>query len=343
MGIIKAIRTATDGVLADQWKEMIWCDPFVNDELIKPGNRRTGAKTSNKKGSADVISNGSIVVVGETECAIAVENGRMIGVYAEAGNNHWKSKRSASVFAGDSVASLASNIWERVGFGGDIPIVQKVYYVSTREIVNQPFECNGSIPLRIINDNLSLDIDLKLMVSGRYSFKIADPAKFYKNVAGNRAGAMHASALTSQMQSEVYIFLNETLSKINADGIRPYELAGHVDEVAETLKDTLTEKWLENRGIQVLALGIDGMTLMANDFAIVKTLEANAVLTDPEMAAATLAAAQAEAMQVAAENKGGAGAVAAFAAMNMTSGSTMTVALEENKKEKKDETGSSES
>lgn len=40
MGLVKAITGATGGVLADQWKEFIYCDALPADVLMTKGRKK---------------------------------------------------------------------------------------------------------------------------------------------------------------------------------------------------------------------------------------------------------------------------------------------------------------
>ena len=51
MGLIKAAMGAAGGVMADQWKEFFYCDALDQDTLMIKGQKRTGARSSNTKGS----------------------------------------------------------------------------------------------------------------------------------------------------------------------------------------------------------------------------------------------------------------------------------------------------
>ena len=50
MGLIKALTGSVGGVLADQWKEYIYCDAMPADMLVCKGKKRTSRRSSNKKG-----------------------------------------------------------------------------------------------------------------------------------------------------------------------------------------------------------------------------------------------------------------------------------------------------
>lgn len=58
MGLIKAAAGAFGGTMADQWKEFFYCDAIDKDVLVVKGEKRVGGRSSNKKGSDNIISSG---------------------------------------------------------------------------------------------------------------------------------------------------------------------------------------------------------------------------------------------------------------------------------------------
>ena len=68
MGLIKAGLGALGGTLADQWKEFFYCDSLDSDTLMVKGEKCTGSRSSNTKGSDNVISNGSGIIVNDGQC-----------------------------------------------------------------------------------------------------------------------------------------------------------------------------------------------------------------------------------------------------------------------------------
>ena len=70
MGLIKAGLGALGGVLADQWKEFFYCEALDMDTLVVKGQKRISGRSSNTKGSDNIISNGS---------GIAVADGQLLG------------------------------------------------------------------------------------------------------------------------------------------------------------------------------------------------------------------------------------------------------------------------
>ena len=85
MGLIKAGIGAVGSVLADQWKEFFYCDALPSDVLVRKGQKRISGRSSNTKGSDNIISNGSGIAVADGQCMIIVEQGKIVEVCAEPG------------------------------------------------------------------------------------------------------------------------------------------------------------------------------------------------------------------------------------------------------------------
>ena len=68
----------------------------------------------------------------------------------------------------------------------------------------------------------------------------------------------------------------------------------------------LSKKWGELRGLQVVSIAMNPITLSEEDQELIKRAQHAAIMRDPTMAAATLVEAQGQAMKDAANNAGGA-------------------------------------
>ena len=191
------------------------------------------------------------------------------------------------------------------------------------------------IPFRVVDRNIGLDIDVSVRCNGIYSYKITDPVLFYTNVCGNVEGSYEREEIDSQLKAEFIGALQPAFAKISDLEIRPNALPAHVDELSKAMNATLTEKWAELRGISVVSIGLNSVTLPEEDADMIKQAQKAAILRDPSMAAATIASAQADAMKTAAGNEGG--AMTGFMGMGMaTNAGGMNVnGLFEMAKEKK--------
>ena len=132
MGIIKAVTGAVGGVMADQWLEMYYCDSIPQGILAIRGKKHVSERSSNTKGDENVISDGSVIVVNEGQSAIAVEQGKVIGCYAQPGEHVFHGGR-ASIFSCGGVKGIGKEIFSRVGFGGDVAIHQYILYIDMKE------------------------------------------------------------------------------------------------------------------------------------------------------------------------------------------------------------------
>ena len=77
MGLIKAALGSAGGALADQWKEYFYCEAMPADVLVTKGHKRDSGRSSNTKGSDNIISNGSVIAVADGQCMIIVDQGKV--------------------------------------------------------------------------------------------------------------------------------------------------------------------------------------------------------------------------------------------------------------------------
>lgn len=319
MGLISAITQAAQSALADSWREYFYCDSIPVDVLITKANKRQNRNSSNTKGSDNVISNGSIIAVADGQCMLIVEQGKVVEVCAEPGEFVWDSSTEPSIFygsLGENIKKSFAQIGKRFTFGGDTAKDQRVYYVNTKEILGNKYGTPNPVPFRVVDKNIGLDVDIAIRCHGEYSYRVTDPVLFYTNVASNVTSEYRRSQIDSQLKSELMTSLQPVFARISEMGIRYSALPAHTKEIADVLNDEMSDTWSGLRGISVISFGVSSVTASEEDEKMIKELQKNAVLTNPAMAAATLTAAQAEAMKSAAANES-TGPMMAFAGMNM--------------------------
>lgn len=319
MGLIKAVTGAIGGVVSDQWLEYFYCDSLDEDILVTKGQKKTKGRASNNKGEENIISNGSIVAVNEGQCMIIVDQGKVVEVCAEAGEFRYDTSSEPSLLygsLGENIKKTFSTLGKRITFAGDTAKDQRVYFFNTKEIMGNKYGTANPVPFRVVDNNIGLDIDIAIRCNGEYSYKIIDPILFYTNVCGNVRDNYERSEIDSQLKTELMTALQPAFAKISAMGIRYSAVPAHTMELADALNEVLSEKWTQLRGIEIVSFGINAMKASEEDEAMIKELQKNAVLRNPNMAAATLAGAQAEAMKAAASNTS-TGPMMAFAGMNM--------------------------
>ena len=319
MGLIKAITGAIGGVVSDQWLEYFYCDSLDEEILVTKGQKKTKGRAANNNGEENIISNGSIIAVNEGQCMIIVDQGKVVDFCAEAGEFRYDASTEPSLLygnLGENIKKTFSTVGKRFTFGGDTAKDQRIYFFNTKEIMGNKYGTANPVPFRVVDQNIGLDIDISIRCNGEYSYKIVDPLLFYKNVCANVKDDFERREIDSQLKTELMTALQPAFAKISAMGIRYSAVPAHTMELADALNEVLSEKWAQLRGIEIVSFGINAMKASEEDEAMIKELQKSAVLRNPNMAAATLVGAQAEAMKAAASNTS-TGPMMAFAGMNM--------------------------
>lgn len=318
MGLIKAAAGAFGGTMADQWKEFFYCEAIDNDVLVVKGEKRIGGRSSNKRGNDNIISNGSGIAVADGQCMIIVEQGKVVEVCAEPGEFTYDTSSEPSIFSGnlsEGILNTFDTMKKRFAYGGDTGKDQRVYYFNTKELIGNKFGTANPIPFRVVDRNIGLDIDVSVRCNGVYSYRIVDPLLFYANVCGNVEQQYDRDQIQDQLKTEFVSALQPAFAQISELGIRPSAIPGHVNELCDAMNKELTQKWKEIRGLAIVSIAMNPVTLPEEDAQLIKDAQKNAILRDPTMAAATLAGAQADAMKSAASNT--AGAMTGFMGMGM--------------------------
>ena len=317
MGLIRAGLNAAGGVLADQWKEFFTCDAIGEGVLALKG-RKSGGRRSVNKGSDNIITTGSVILVADGQCMMIVDQGKIVEFAAEPGEYTYDASTSPSVFNGNFGDSLGKSINEfgkRFTFGAEPSKDQRIYYFNTKEITGNKYGTPSPIPFRVVDNNVGLDMDVRLRCFGVFSYRICDPVLFYKHVCGNISEPYTRSRLDEQLRSELLGALGMAFGRISEMGIRYSALQMHTMELADTLNNILSKKWREKRGLEIVDIGISSMTPLDEDVARVQQYQSATAFRTPQMAAQQLARSQDQSMRDAANNAGG--AALGFMGMNM--------------------------
>lgn len=203
MGLISSAVESFNSMLADSWREYFYCESIPADVLITKGDKRVGGKSSNKKGSDNIISNGSIIAVADGQCMLIVEQGKVVEVCATPGEFIFDASTEPSIFygnLGENIKKSFSQIGKRFTFGGDTAKDQRVYYINTKEIPGNKYGTANPVPFRVVDTNIGLDVDIEIRCHGEYSYKVTDPVLFYTNVTGNVESAYKRDQIDSQLK-----------------------------------------------------------------------------------------------------------------------------------------------
>ena len=317
MGLIQAALSSAGTVLADQWKEYFYCDALDSNTLVTRGRKKVSGLSSNR-GSDNIISNGSVIAVADGQCMIIVDNGKIAELCAEPGEFKYDASSEPSIFSGSLGSSILETfkvLGKRFTFGGEIPKDQRVYYFNTKELVGNKYGTPSPVPFRVVDQRAGIDLDIAIRCFGEYSYRIANPILFYTNVCGNVTGDYTRAQLDNQLKTELLTALQPAFAKLSEMGIRYSSLPAHTGEIADALNDVLSAKWRDLRGLEIVSFGVSSVKANEEDEKLIKEMQRNAAYRDPTTAAAAIVGAQAQAMQNAASNAGG--AAVGFMGMNM--------------------------
>ncbi len=347
MGLIRAAFSATGSVFADQWKEYFGVDEMTSDQLVVKGHKQT---KGNNKGGDEIISNGSAIAVGEGQVALIVEDGKIVEFCAEPGRFIWNESSEPSMFCGDFFKGLADSfkkIGERFTFGGDRAKSQRVYYVNTKEIMDNKF--GTTTPM--VYDDPYYKTALYIRYFGQYSFRIVDPIVFFSSVAGSVKESYSRETLMNMCRDEFMTALDTALAKLSSDGIKFSQIPSKQREIAAYMSETLDNEWKARRGMDIVSVAIAKVTPDEKSRDRIEKFDTNVMHSNPNAMAGGLAYAQMQAMQKAAENSNG--AMNGFMGLGMMNGVmgnaagsqgtllNMAEKLNENKKEETAAAGAS--
>ncbi len=264
MGLIKAAKDALGSLVADQWREYFYCSSLSSDVLVVKGEKKvTEGRNSNTKGTDNIISNGSIISVNFGQCMIIVDQGKIADFCAEPGEFVYDTSTEPSLLYGDLGENIKNSFLQfgrRFAFGGNTAKDQRVYYFNTKEIMNNLYGTATPIDFHIVSPRTGYELETTVKCNGEYSFKIIDPLVFYANVCGNvdekytKSG--RGAEVIKLMKGELLRKLPVALAKIAAQGVLPYQIQMHTEEITRYLKTELSEEWTINRGIEVVSITI---------------------------------------------------------------------------------------
>ena len=257
MGIIRAAINAVKGGLADTWLEVIEPSDIGEQTVFAPGQLITqNGKSQNKKGSSNIVSNGSIIHVYDEQMMILVDGGKIVDYTAEPGYFKVDNSSMPSLFNGQFGDSIKES-FKRIMYGGVPSQSQHVFYINLKEIKNLKFGTTN--PVQYYDSFYEAELFMKL--HGSYSIKITDPFKFYQqviptaNVTGNKK-LDFAGEFIRQYNEEFVTELGSAFNQYSADGNRISFITSKAKEMAKYMRDALDDDWNEARGFEVFRVSM---------------------------------------------------------------------------------------
>lgn len=303
MGIIRAVTGAVGGALADQWLEVI--EPgAMSDTTVFVGGvpvRKNDRRGSNRKGTVNTVSNGSVIHVYPNQFMMLVDGGKVVDYSAEEGYFIVNNASMPSLFNGQLDAAVADT-FDRVRFGGVSPTAQQVYYINLQEIKGIKFGTRN--PVNYF-DNM-YNAELFLRAHGTYSIKITDPLLFYREVVPRNCETLNINDINTQYLSEFLEAFQSAINQMSADGVRISYVASKGRELGKYMSTILDEEWRQARGMEIQAVGIASITYDEESIKLINMRNQGAMLSDANVREGYMQGAVARGVEAAGSNAGGA-------------------------------------
>lgn len=272
MGFIKAFTGALSGTFADQWKDFFVPRAGVPATAAIFGAEKKetdNGREANTKGSENIITNGSKIVVPEGTALITLQDGAITGCITEPGGFIYSSddQNSKSFLGGDGFfSSTLKTSWERFKFGGIPASEQIAIYVNLKEIPGNKFGTQSEIYW----DDAFLGTQVGAIARGTYTMKIIDPILFVKSFVPSeylRPGAEvfdfadMDNPAGEQLFNEVIGSLSAAFSNYSNDpsrGNRMAKIQGDQIGFAQSLSQAVEEGygWKSGRGLEIVKVAI---------------------------------------------------------------------------------------
>lgn len=308
MGLISAAVSSVSGVLSDSWKEVIEPDDMSDSTLLVKGV--AVKKGSNKKGTDNYVSNGSVIHVYPNTLMLLMDGGKIVDYSAQEGYYEVNNSSAPSIFNGELKDSVKET-WKRFQFGGVPSQKQYVYYINTAEIKGIKFGTRN--PVNYFDDFYNAELFLR--AHGSYSIKITDPIKFFTEFAPKGTDRIEIKDLSEQLFNEFMDALQSAINQMSVDGVRISAITSKSRELSKYMADVLDADWNDLRGIEVCSVGLASISYDDESKALINMRNKGAMMSDPTIREGFVQSSVAQGMQAAGSNTSG--AANAFMGMGM--------------------------
>ena len=274
MGIIRAAVSTVKGSLEDQWLEVV--EPYEMDAQTVCTRGVVMRKGREKKGSPDVLSNGSVIHVDENQFMILTDGGRIIDYTAEPGYYTIEDFAQPSMFSGQFGEAL-KDTFNRFRFGGGTPQSQKVYYINLQEITGIRFGTRN--PVNYFDSFYNAELFLR--AHGTYSIRIVDPLLFYAEAVPRNAERVEVQDINEQFLNEFLEGIQVAVNRMSTDGIRISYVASKSTELSRYMADALDDSWRARRGMEVQSVAIASISYDEESQKLIHMRNQGAMLQDP--------------------------------------------------------------
>lgn len=185
------------------------------------------------------IKMGAQLTVREAQMAIFVDEGQLTDIFTPG-------KYTLDTQNLPLLTKLKS--WK---YGFNSPFKSEVYFVNTKQFTNCKWGTTNPVMMRDAEFGM-----LRLRMFGTYTFKVADPAVFLREVFGT-AALFTVDGITGQLKSKIVSGVSDLLAEA---AIPALDLASRYDEIAELTKGKLDAAFAQ-LGLTLSSLVLENISL----------------------------------------------------------------------------------
>jgi membrane protease subunit (stomatin/prohibitin family) len=185
------------------------------------------------------IKMGAELTVRESQVAIFVNEGEIADVFGP--GRHLLYTQNMPI-----LTKLKS--WK---YGFDSPFKAEVYFVNTKQFINQKWGTSNPIMMRDAEFGV-----IRLRGYGIYSYRVSDPVVFLKELFGTNA-SYDTSSIEGQLKKMVLSGLTDLFAESN---IAALDLAMNYDELSEKGREKMEQRF-STYGFEITSLYIENLSL----------------------------------------------------------------------------------
>ncbi len=226
------------------------CEILSDSVLLAVGRRPAEPSGGN------LLNHGGKLRVSEGQCALLVSRGKVTDFCAEPGTYAFDAKQAPAPKLGPLEGEVQGS-WKQLSGSSSAAGAQQLYFVNLRSVPGPDFR--RETPFRLVIPADMLDVDINLVCSGRFTYRVCNPVLFYANVTGSVEDRFDSTELNEILRNEVMLQLQVVLAKLAADGRTFPHRAAFSQAIAEGMEEELSLFWPGLRGIVPDSVTIDNV------------------------------------------------------------------------------------
>ena len=185
------------------------------------------------------IMMGAQLTVRESQVAIMVNEGKLADVFQP--GRYELSTQNMPILT-------ALKAWK---YGFNSPFKAEVYFINTKQFLDQKWGTSNPVMMRDAEFGM-----IRLRAFGIYSFRVADPVAFLKEVFGT-SGLMTVDGVTGQIKRVLVSGLSDAIAQSKIPAL---DLAANYDELSQFALQSLSPR-IANLGLKLESFVIENISL----------------------------------------------------------------------------------